>query len=166
MLWDSETWCWIVTGLLFFIGMVGSLLPLVPGCIVIIMGILCQVFWGGVSLPWWMWVYIAGLFVFSLGADKLTAMLGTKLMGSTKAGLIGTFVGAILGSLLMTPIVGLFIGAFVGAVLAEWWAVRRWRPAVRGGVGATVGVLVGLGVNFFIAVFLVNGYLAYYFWLR
>ena len=57
--------------------------------------------------------------------------------------MLGAFVGIVLGLILLPPF-GLIIGPFVGAIVFEWAFGRELREASKAGIGAVVGVLLGM----------------------
>ena len=82
-------------------------------------------------------------------------MGGAKKAGAGKRGAIGALLGAICGAVagtFMIPVlfVGTFIGACIGAGIGTW-CLELTRPdiqpghAIKMGVGAGVGVIIGTG---------------------
>jgi hypothetical protein len=86
--------------------------------------------------------------------EFFAGMGGAKKAGAGKRGALGALMGAIVGAifgtfLLPIPFVGTLTGACVGAGLGAWLLEltrdKGMNHAVRSGVGAGLGVLVGTG---------------------
>ena len=167
----SETLVWCVTLLLFGMGLIGTLIPMLPGIIIIAAGCVWQgvmgrenlkdgvlvlggrCVWQGVmgreNLAWWEWTVLALLVAGGMVIDKLSGGMGAKKFGSTAAGIWGAIIGAVAGSLLFSPIVGLLFMPFLGALLAELIFARKdIMDAFRAGSGAALGMLAGLLLEF------------------
>lgn len=145
----SETLVWCVTLLLFGMGLIGTLIPMLPGIIIIAAGCVWQGVMGKENLAWWEWTVLALLVAGGMVIDKLSGGMGAKKFGSTAAGIWGAMIGAVAGSLLFSPIVGLLFMPFLGALLAELIFARKdIMDAFRAGSGAALGMLAGLLLEF------------------
>ena len=145
----SETLVWCVTLLLFGMGLIGTLIPMLPGIIIIAAGCVWQGAMGRENLAWWEWTVLALLVAGGMVVDKLSGGMGAKKFGSTAAGIWGAIIGAVAGSLLFSPIVGLLFMPFLGALLAELIFARKdIMDAFRAGSGAALGMLAGLLLEF------------------
>ena len=132
----SETLVWCVTLLLFGMGLIGTLIPMLPGIIIIAAGCVWQGAMGRENLAWWEWTVLALLVAGGMVIDKLSGGMGAKKFGSTAAGIWGAIIGAVAGSLLFSPIVGLLFMPFLGALLAELIFARKdIMDAFRAGSG-------------------------------
>ncbi|UCC79837.1 MAG: DUF456 domain-containing protein [Candidatus Zixiibacteriota bacterium] len=143
------TWLEIIlfiAALIFmFVGLLGVILPVLPGIPLIF----------GVALVFSIltdFTYLSGqtiiimgiLAVISLILDWIATLFGVKRMGGSKAGIFGAFIGMIVG--LFIPGVGIFgfvIGAFVGAFIFELMVNRESKKALKAGLGSFIGFLVG-----------------------
>lgn len=139
---------WIGFGLILlvmFIGMIGNLIPGVPGTsLTFTAGLIHQLYFGDSGGIGWFWIFALGvLMIASFLIDYVASLLGAKTLGATWRGMLGAFVGIILGLILFPPF-GLIIGPFVGAIVFEWAFGREIREASKAGVGAVVGVLLGM----------------------
>ena len=91
-------------------------------------------------------------------AELFEALIGSKMAhsaGASKAGMIGSFIGALLGGLFLTflvpiPVIGTLSGAcrgaFIGAVLFETLLTVRnadSKSLAHIGIAAAIGVLFG-----------------------
>ena len=139
---------WIGFGLILlvmFIGVIGNLIPGVPGTsLIFTAGLIHQLYFGDAGGIGWFWILIMGiLMAASFLIDYVASLLGAKTLGATWRGMLGAFLGIILGLFLFPPI-GLIIGPFFGAILFEWAFGRELKEASKAGIGATVGVILGM----------------------
>jgi uncharacterized protein YqgC (DUF456 family) len=132
---------WTLAILLILIGLVGSVVPLLPGTTFILLGALLQKWLLPDTLSWMAVGWIIGFWVLSVLADIGCTMLGTRLFGGSKWGMAGATGGALAGMFFSLP--GLILGSMFGAALAEKWKAKRSTDdALRSGAGAAVGFLL------------------------
>jgi uncharacterized protein YqgC (DUF456 family) len=156
-----ELFWWLFTVVLFAIGLIGSVLPILPGTTIILAAAVIHRTMLGAekSISWPVLSVLILLTLASYGFDFLGSYFGAKYFGATKWGALGAIVGAVIG--LFFGILGLFIAPIVGVLTGEFIAGKRMIDAGRAGwgtllgnLGAMVGkLLIALGM---IAVFLVS----------
>jgi uncharacterized protein YqgC (DUF456 family) len=73
--------------------------------------------------------------------DAAASVLGAKAFGASKWAIIGSGVGLVVGLFLGLP--GILLGPAVGAIAFEYARNPDFERALRSGVGAFVGFLVG-----------------------
>jgi uncharacterized protein YqgC (DUF456 family) len=123
------------------VGLIGSVLPVVPGLIISWLGILL-LFWVpevevSSSL---LWITLA-VTLLILILDYIIPILGTKKLGGSKFGMYGAGVGLVVGFIAPIPL-GILIGPFVGAYLGEVvFAKKASRPALKAALGSFLGFL-------------------------
>ena len=160
----SETLVWCVTLLLFGMGLIGTLIPMLPGIIIIAAGCVWQGVMGRENLAWWEWTVLALLVAGGMVIDKLSGGMGAKKFGSTAAGIWGAIIGAVAGSLLFSPITGLLFMPFLGALLAELIFARKdIMAAFKAGSGAALGMLTGLLLEFTCGLLIIAWFCSCYF---
>jgi len=133
----------IVGLLLVILGLVGSVLPILPGPPLGFAGLLLMALVRHFSEPLTP-ILILVLALATLGVilfDYLLPVLMSKKYGASKWGVWGSVIGMIVG-LFFSPL-GALLGAFVGAVVGEWIGHRRQRKALKAGVGVVLGSLLG-----------------------
>ncbi|MDW7729986.1 MAG: DUF456 domain-containing protein [Bacillota bacterium] len=136
----------VVASLLFLTGLLGTLLPILPGAPVIWLGMLIYGFIAGFeNLGFYFMLGQAFLALVVMAVDYLFTALGSHYFGGSKAALWGAGIGLLIG-LFFFPI-GLLIGPFVGATLADLIFRRRTDQAVRSGIGATLGFVSALPIK-------------------
>lgn len=142
--------------LVMLVGVVGAVVPALPG-IGLILGAI--VVWGFVvgfsGLKWALGVAIAA-FLLGVAIDYLAGVLGAQRVGASSWGQIGAFIGMFLGlfgllPLLPTgiPLLGLLLGTVLGAFIGEFLHRRelklgqRVKQSGKVGLAIVVGTLVG-----------------------
>ena len=148
---------WTVTILLLLFGLVGSVLPLLPGTTLILVGVLLQKWLLPNTLSATVVVWVGGFWVLSILSDIACTLLGTKLLGGTKWGMAGASGGALAGMFFSLP--ALILGSMFGAMAAEKWGARRPNSAaLRSGAGAAIGFVLGTFARFSCALVMVGLY--------
>lgn len=141
-----------ILGLLFMlIGLLGSVLPILPGPPLSWIGLLLLYLTDAVVDDWWFLsiTLLVALIVFAL--DYIIPALGTKKFGGSRAGMIGTTIGLIVG--LLSPIPGgIIIGPFVGALIGELTNKTDTQTAVKAAFGSFLGFVTGTFLKFIVAV--------------
>jgi len=152
----------IIVGLLFLAGLVGSVVPWMPGPLFILAG---AVLWAFATdfqtLGWGRFAILAGLALLSFLLDFLVGALGARRYGASRWGVVGAIVGGIVG-LFLGPL-GLILGSVAGAVVGELMRGADVEGSVRSGLGALVGLLVGLVADLAVCVTMIGLFL-YWTW--
>jgi uncharacterized protein len=156
-----ELFWWFFTIALFAVGLIGTIVPALPGTTIILAAaIIHRLMLGGdKSIGWKTIIILVLLTLVSYVFDFLGSYFGAKYFGATKWGAFGAILGAFIG-VFFGPI-GLFAGPLIGAVAGEFIAGKRMIEAGRAGwgsllgnIGATVAkLIIGLAM---IAIFLIN----------
>jgi uncharacterized protein YqgC (DUF456 family) len=158
--WWSGLWegtqqglVWTVTVLALVVGLVGTVLPMLPGPMLI----LAAAVWHVVAMRYWLEVpdpgvgwpgfAILGLFVVAAQViETASSAMGAKYFGSTKWGIWGALAGGLVG-LFFGP-VGIILGPLLGALGAEMIiAKRELKPAAKSSWGTLIGTVAGLLVK-------------------
>jgi uncharacterized protein len=129
------------------VGVIGTVLPMIPGTILILLGALIYAFADGFQIVGWPTLVVMGLLTaVATTADIWASSVGAKIGGasgwSVLLGLVGGLVGLVIFSL---P--GAVVGAVLGVLLTEILRVRDWRKALRAGGGWMVGWLLSAVVQ-------------------
>jgi len=176
-MWDSilgwEMWngvgtgaAWIVTSCLMVAGLVGCVLPVLPGHLIILIGAAAH--WlmlrGNAGLEWWSFAILVLLMAVSQVFEFVSGAAGTRWFGGTRWGALGAFIGSIVG-LFFLPF-GLLLGPLGGAFAAEMMVARKDpKFAASSGVGSVVGTIAGMAMKIVIGVLMVVWFLADVFWI-
>jgi uncharacterized protein YqgC (DUF456 family) len=150
---------WLIAIVLMAIGLIGTLLPVVPGAIIILAAaVLHQIMLGSEkSVGWWNIAALALLTLLSYALEFAGGYFGAKRFGATKWGAFGATLGAIVG--LFYPFPGLIVGPVVGAIAGELVAGKRLVSAGRAGWGTLLGNLAGMLGKLIIALVMVSWFL-------
>jgi uncharacterized protein YqgC (DUF456 family) len=134
---------WLVSLIVIAIGIVGTVVPGLPGMPLLLGGI--ALFSLGTELriigPFQFGLFIA-LGLLGLALNYVGHLLGARKFGASRMGLLGAVLGLIPGLLLAGPF-GLIIGPLAGAVAFELMRGRELAEALRSGFGVLVGYLFG-----------------------
>ncbi|HZI33041.1 MAG TPA: DUF456 domain-containing protein [Candidatus Binatia bacterium] len=140
-----------VTLLVMLIGLIGSLFPVLPGPpLILVAAIIHRLVFGEASISNLVLIILIWLTVVALVFDFLASMFGTRKFGATWRGMIGAIIGGVAGLFFGLP--GIIIGPFLGAMLFELLGDKEFKEAVHAGLGATVGLLLGIVGKFAIGV--------------
>lgn len=162
---DWSFWgVWTLTILLMLTGVAGSVLPLLPGPLLIFVGALAHVLLRPeTGVGWWC---VVGLFVLTVVAyvlDFVSGAAGTRWFGGSQYAVWGVLVGGILG--LFVPFPGLLLGPLVGGFAFEMlFAKKELRPAVKSTVGTVVGTGMGLVLRLIVSLLMVSWFVADVIW--
>lgn len=128
-------------------GLVGVIVPVIPGAIVLLVGALVFKWMNPEWLSWWTIGGLAFLTVMDRVADFVGTAAGSRWFGGTKWGILGALIGGVVG--LFFGILGIIFGPVVGAIVFELvWAKRHPREAARSGFGAGIGFGLSMAGRF------------------
>ena len=130
---------WSLTFLLTLIGLAGVVIPLLPGTTLIFVAMIVHKLLLPGDVSWMVIGWIAGFWLLSVIVDFGGVLLGTRLFGGGKWGMVGAGGGALIGMFFSFPM--LLLGTVLGAVAAEKLIAEKSNRASRlAGAGAAVGV--------------------------
>jgi uncharacterized protein YqgC (DUF456 family) len=140
--WRMNVLLWIVAIALILVGITGTVLPLLPGAILV---------FGGIVLAAWIddFARISGWTVGVLGVltliawlvDYVAAAFGAKKAGASTMAIAGAAIGTIAG--IFTGLWGLLFMPLVGAAIGEYLARKDALRAGKVGIATWLGMLVG-----------------------
>ncbi len=162
----TESTIWVITGGMALLGVIGTVVPVIPGHVLIFAAALVPWFTlpdhGG--LQWWGLAALGAGILLAQLVEFLSGAVGSRWFGGSRWGAAGAFVGGLVG-LFFFPI-GLFLGPLLGAVLAEWMiAKKEARSATVSGIGSLVGTVAGLAMKVTIALLMAAYLVADILWL-
>ena len=133
---------WTLVVVLIVAGVAGTILPALPGAMLVFAGILLGAWidhFDRVSITI---VVICGvLTLLAWATDYAAAMLGAKRAGASRLAVIGAAIGTVAG--VFTGLVGLIFMPLVGAAIGELIAVRNATRAAQVGMSTWIGLLLG-----------------------
>ena len=133
----------IVCTVLMIIGLLGVILPFLPGIPVAWLGLFIYAIgtgWERISVT--TTVVFAILTVLSLILDLIAPMLGAKKYKASKWGTLGTFIGFVIG-IATLELWGIILGPLIGALLGELIAGKSTGQAFKSAMGAFMGFIFG-----------------------
>ncbi|MCP4726894.1 MAG: DUF456 domain-containing protein [bacterium] len=133
---------WIAAVILIIAGLVGIIIPMIPGIPLMFAGFLIAAWIGKFQTVGLFTIFVLGfLTVISIIIDFLSAGFGAKRVGASREAVIGAVLGTIFG--LSAGFLGVIVGPFIGAALGEYIARRDLSEAGNVGVGTWLGIMLG-----------------------
>jgi len=133
----------IIAIFLMLLGLLGVVLPLLPGVPLAWAGLLVYGLMTGFERVSVAAVVIFGLLmVATIALDLVAPMLGASRFRASRRGMAGVFLGFFIG-IIFLGIPGIIIGPLAGAFLGELSAKRTPTRALKSALGALIGFLAG-----------------------
>ncbi len=150
---------WSLTSCLLMVGIIGSVVPFLPGpFLIFIAGIVHTLLRPESAMSTWGFVVLSLLLVLSYVVDLVSGAMGARWFGASRWGIAGVFLGGIVG-LFFVPF-GLILGPLIGGIAFELiFAKKRLHPAAKSAWGSLLGAGVGLVVRLIIALAMVATFL-------
>lgn len=150
---------WLITIVLFAVGVIGTVLPVMPGTTIILAAaVIHRVMLGSAkSVGWKTIVLLSVLTLTSYAFDFLAGYVGAKYFGASRWASFGAIVGVLIG--MWFGFAGLFVGPVVGAILGELIVGKRLADAGRAGWGSLLGNVGGVFAKLLIALVMVTIFL-------
>lgn len=139
-----ETILIILSILLLFAGLLGCVLPAIPGPPLSFVGMLLF-HWAMDSFSFTSLLVFGVITLVVTLLDFIIPVWGAKVFGATKYGVYGSIIGMLLG-IFFTPI-GMIGGLLAGAILGDMYGGRKFSEAIGSGLGTFVGTMVGMAVK-------------------
>ena len=137
----SALW-WIAVALLVVVGLLGMLLPVLPGVLLVLAGLFL-----GAWIDDFAYVgrgtllVLCGMTALVYAVDFAASALGAQRVGAHRRAVFGAALGALVGLFFGVP--GVLLGPFAGAALGEYSARRSLGGAGRVGVATWLGIVLG-----------------------
>jgi uncharacterized protein len=144
----------VVVAILMLAGLVGAIVPFVPGAPLIFAGALLHAIATDFTpIGVGRLAILAAIGVLAWALEHVAGVVGARSAGGSRAAVIGAMLGMVAG-VIVAP-VGLLLGPIVGAIAGELLAGRAPGPSVRSGLGAALGVLTGVVAHFALALVMI-----------
>jgi len=146
-----------VSVILVLIGIIGSIVPIIPGPPITFCGLLLVHFTSNNPFTAKLLIIFGALAILSAVIDNVLPIYATKKFNGSKKGVWGSAIGLIVGLFFFPPfgiIVGPMLGAFIGEILDGKSANNSVKPAF----GSLIGFLSSIFLRFGLSVVM-----AYYF---
>jgi uncharacterized protein len=142
-----------VAALFMLLGIIGSMLPILPGPLTSWIGLLLFHLTDAVPMNWTFLIITLVIAILIWLLDYIIPALGTKKFGGSKAGMVGTTIGLLVA--IFFPILGVFgiiIWPFVGAYIGELMNKSDSKTAMKAAFGSFLGFLTSTFIKFVVAV--------------
>ena len=147
---DGTIIYWVGAVLLVGLGLVGLVLPGLPGAPLVLLGLVAAAWAENFTyVGLWTLLIIALLAGLTYAVDFWAAIFGAKKFGASKRAIIGALIGVVVG--LFLGFAGVIFGPFIGAVIGELSARRDLQQGIRAGIGATIGLVIGSALKIALA---------------
>ena len=150
---------WTLAIALMAAGLAGTVLPVLPGPLLILAGTVLGAWIDGFDR-----VGIATVAVLAVLAalawvlDFVAGLLGAKRVGASRQALAGSAIGTVAG--LFFGFVGVLFLPFAGAMIGEWLARRSGGQAVKVGLATWMGILAGMAAKVVIGFVMIGVFVA------
>lgn len=152
---------YVVATLLVLVGLAGTVLPVIPGTILIFAGLFIGAWADGFARVGVAGLSIIGaLAVLAFVADFAASLMGAKRVGASPQALAGAAIGGGVGLFLGIP--GMILGPFVGAVGGELLARGKLLHAGKVGLGTWLGLVFAAVIKVILAFMMIATFLAFY----
>ena len=130
----------IISFSLMIIGVIGSIVPVLPGPLSSWIGLFILSNVSGVSVSGKLIVIclIIAIGIFIL--DYIIPIYTSKKFGASKYGIIGASIGIIVG-LFFAPF-GIFLGAIIGAITGEIILNKNFKKSLKSAFGVFLGFII------------------------
>jgi uncharacterized protein len=153
---------WVLCAALILVGLVGTVLPLLPGTVLV---------WAGIVLGAWIddftrvslttVLVISALALLAWALDYVAGLMGAKKAGASTQALIGAAAGTLVG--LFMGLIGVLFMPLLGAAAGEYLAQKDQKRAAQVGLATWIGIMVGLIAKVVLAFIMVGIFIAAFF---
>lgn len=137
----------VLTGVLVVVGALGTIFPILPGSILVIIGLLVWAIAIGGPVGWTVFAVGAALCLFGMAAS---AVLTGRRLKQRRIPNRSILVGAVLGVVgaFVIPVVGLLAGFLVGLYGSEYHRLRDASAAWQSSMVALKSTGIGMLIEF------------------
>ena len=139
----------LLVGLAIVVGLLGIVIPVLPGSILIAGAVLVWAILTGSPASWGTFAAVAVLLAAGAGLTWVITARHTKAAGVPNTSLVLAGIAGIVGFFAL-PVIGLFVFFPTGLFLAEYLRLRdptrAWASAIAGLKGTGLGILTELGL--------------------
>jgi uncharacterized protein YqgC (DUF456 family) len=132
----------VLTLLVMAFGLIGIVLPIIPGTILIFLAALVYGLVEGFQTIGWPTLVVLGILaIVATTADIWASSVGAKMGGASGWSILFGLLGALVG-LVLFSLPGAIIGAVAGVLGTEIVRVGDWKRALKAGGGWMIGWLL------------------------
>ncbi len=131
---------WILALLLVAAGMLGTVVPALPGAPLVLAGLFLAAWIDGFrEVGWFTLTILALITLVTFAIDVGATALGAQRVRASRLALAGAMLGTLVGFFFGLP--GLLLGPFLGAAVGEYLARRDLRRAGKVGFATWLGLV-------------------------
>ncbi len=150
---------WTLAVALVIAGVVGTVVPALPGAALVFGGLLLGAWIDGFARVGAVTLTVLGvLTVLAWIVDYASGVMGAKKAGASRQAIIGGAIGTVLG--VFTGLWGLLFMPLVGAAVGEYIAIRDFARASHVGIWTWIGMLLGTVVKIAITFAMIGVFVA------
>lgn len=150
-----DVFWWILSVALIGVGLAGTVLPVLPGTALVLVGIVLGAWIDDFARVGTAAITAAAvLAVLSWVLEYVAGLLGAKRAGASRQAVIGAAIGTVAG--LFMGLIGVLFMPLVGAAAGEYMARRDHQGAMKVGVATWVGIMVGIVAKVVIAFMMIG----------
>lgn len=152
---DTQPLWYAIAALLVLIGLLGTVLPALPGIPLMFAGMLLGAWAGDFQyIGTTTLVVLGALTLLSVLVDFWASAMGAQRVGASRKALLGAVLGTFVGLFFGLP--GIFLGPFVGAAAGELVHLRSVGPhgigrAAKVGVATWIGIVIAVALKLMLA---------------
>lgn len=137
-----NTLLWVIAVLMVIVGIAGTVLPALPGVVLVFAGIVLAAWIDGFAvISGWTIGVLAVLTVIGSVVDYVAQAMSAQRAGATWQGIAGAAVGTVAG--IFSGLWGLLFMPLAGAAIGEFISHRDALRAGKVGLATWLGLLVG-----------------------
>lgn len=141
---------WVAAVLLMGVGILGTVIPMIPGLPMIFAGAWLAAFIDHYDkINVWVVVLLGVLMLFGLAVDWIAQTMGAKKAGATKLGIVGSLIGTFVG--IFTGLWGLIFMPLLGAAIGEFIDHQDMLRSGKVGFATWLGMIIGTVVKLALA---------------
>jgi uncharacterized protein YqgC (DUF456 family) len=129
----------VLAFLLMLVGLIGTVVPIIPGTLLIFLTALGYAILEGFHAVGWPTLLVLGvLAALATTADVWASSVGAKVGGASGWSVVAGLLGGLVGLILFT-LPGAILGALLGVLVTEIVRLGELRKALKAGTGWIIG---------------------------
>lgn len=134
---------WLLSATLIVIGVIGTVVPALPGVLFVFGGILLGAWIDDFTVVSTTTVIISGvLALLAWALENIAGVLGAKKVGASREAIIGSLIGTVVG--IFTGLWGLLFMPLLGAAIGQYMVDRNLIRAQHVGIATWLGMVAGM----------------------
>ena len=148
-----ETIIICIVFLFLFFGLIGCVIPVIPGPIFSLMGLFIFHFFTSHSISLNLLMLTILVFLFTI-LDYWLQLYSVQKFGGGKKAIYGTFIGLLVGMFFFPPF-GIILGPLIGALIGALIEKKNTYDSVKIALGSLLGFIFGTVLKISISVYMI-----------